>query len=102
MRWHRRDQLEDGILYRRLDGATWEHFDNMYPNFAVEPQNVRPSLCVEGLNPYTLSPRSYSIWLVVVTLYNLAPELCMTTLFMCLTCVILDPKNSKNKIDVCL
>ena len=34
--------------------------------------------------------------------YNLPPEMCMTTPFMFLTCVIPGPKNPKNKIDVYL
>jgi len=61
---------------------------------------VRLGLYADGFNPYTLSSRSYSIWPVVVTPYNLPPEMCMTTPFMFLTCVIPGPKNPKNKIDV--
>ena len=63
---------------------------------------MRLDLCADGLNCYNLSSRSYSIWLVVVTPYNLPPEMCMTTSFMFLTCVIPRPKNPKNKIDVYL
>jgi len=37
---------------------------------------------------------------VVVTPYNLPPEMCMTTPFMFLYCIILGLKNSKNKVDV--
>ena len=63
---------------------------------------MRLGLCADGFNPYTLSSRSYSIRPVVVTPYNLPPEMCMTTPFMFLTCVIPGPKNPKNKIDVYL
>jgi len=38
----------------------------------------------------------------VVTPYNLPLEMCMTTSFMFLTCVISGLKNPKNKIDVYL
>ena len=63
---------------------------------------MRLGLCADGFNPYTLSSRSYSIWLVVVTPYNLPLEMGMITPFMFLACVILGPKNPKNKIDVYL
>ena len=88
-----------------MSSSKWgsmKHFDTKYPEFAAEPRNVRLGLCVDGFNPYTLSSRSYSIWPVVVIPYNLPPEMCMTTPFMFLTCVIPGSKNPKNKIDVYL
>ena len=63
---------------------------------------MRLGLCADGFNPYTLSSRSYSIWPVVVTPYNLPSEMCMTTPFMFLTFGIPEPKKPKNKIDVYL
>ena len=51
------------------------------------------TLCLQDHTPF---------WPVVVTPYNLPSEMCMTTPFMFLTCVILGPKNSKNNIDVYL
>ena len=102
MRWHYEHRREDGVLCHPSDGAAWKHFDTKYPEFAAEPRNVRLGLCADGFNPYILSSRSYSIWPVVVTPYNLPPEMCMTTPFMFLTCVIPDPKNPKNKMDVYL
>jgi len=102
MRWHYEHRYEDGVLYHPSDGAAWKHFDTNYHEFVAEPRNVRLDLCVDGFNPYTLSSKSYSIWLVVVTPYNLLPEMYMTTPFMFLTCVIPGPKNPKSKIDLYL
>jgi len=43
------------------------------------------------------------MWTVVVTPYNLPLEICMTTSFMFITCVIPNPKNlKKKKIDAYL
>ena len=61
---------------------------------------MRLGLRADRFNPCTLSLRSYSIWPVVVTPYNLRPEISMTTPILFLTYVIRDPKNPKNKIDV--
>ena len=95
MRWHYEYRRVDGVLCHPSDGTTWKHFDTKYPEFAAEPQNVRLGLCADGFNPYPLSLRSYSIWLVVVTPYNLPLEMCMITLFMFLTCVIPGPKSQE-------
>jgi len=62
MRWHYEYWREDGVLCHLSDGVAWKHFDNKYPDFASEPQNLRLGLCADGFNPYTLSSRSYSIW----------------------------------------
>jgi len=59
-------------------------------------------LCADGFSPFSQSGRSYSIWSVVVTPYNLSPDICMTTPYMFLTCIIPGPSNPKNKIDVYL
>jgi len=61
---------------------------------------VRLGLCADGFTPFAQSERPYSIWPVVVTPYNLPPDMCMTTPYMFLTCIIPGPTNSKNKICV--
>jgi len=53
-------------------------------------------------NPHTLFSRSYFIWLVVLTPYNIPLQMCITTQFMFFTCMIFDPKTSKNKMDIYL
>jgi len=102
MRWHYEHRREDSVLYHPSDETACKHFGTKYPEFAAELRNVRLGLCADRFNPYILSSRSYSIWPVVVTPYNLPLEMCMTIPFMFLTCVISGPKNSKNKIDVYL
>ncbi|KAL0439037.1 UNVERIFIED_CONTAM: hypothetical protein Slati_2386700 [Sesamum latifolium] len=41
MRWHKETLGEDGKLCHPRDGEAWKHFDQTYPSFAAEPQNVR-------------------------------------------------------------
>ena len=84
------------------DGEAWKHFDETFPDFAVEPRNVRLGLCVDGFTPFGQSGKPYSCWPVIVTPYNLPLELCMTTPYMFLTLIIPRPKNPKEKIDVYL
>lgn len=102
MRWHYENRREPGVLCHPSDGEAWKHFDQTYPDFAAEPRNVRLGLCSDGFMPFNQSAPSYSCWPVIVTPYNLPPELCMTTPYMFLTLIIPGPNNPKDKIDVYL
>ncbi|KAL0289877.1 UNVERIFIED_CONTAM: hypothetical protein Sangu_2599900 [Sesamum angustifolium] len=74
----------------------------MYPDFAEEPRNVRLDLCTDGFAPHGQYGRTYSCWLVVITPYNLPPDMCMSSEYMFLMMVIPGPSNSKRLIDVYL
>ena len=102
MRWHHEHHQEPGVLLHPSDGLAWKHFDQKYPKFAAEPQNVRLGLCADGFTPFSINGRSYSMWPIIVTPYNLPPDMYMNTPYMFLSCIILGPTNSKNRIDVCL
>ncbi|XP_059294442.1 uncharacterized protein LOC132047411 [Lycium ferocissimum] len=41
MRWHYENRREEGVLCHPSDGEAWKHFDRTYPDFVVEPRNVR-------------------------------------------------------------
>ena len=42
------------------------------------------------------------MWPIIVTPYNLPPDMCMITPCMSLSCIILGPRNPNNRIDVYL
>ena len=63
---------------------------------------MRLGLCADGFTPFSQSATPYSCWPVIVTPYNLPPELCMTTPYMFLTLIIPGPQSPKGKIDVYL
>ncbi|XP_058774870.1 uncharacterized protein LOC131649136 isoform X2 [Vicia villosa] len=102
MRWHYENRREEGVLCHPSDGEAWKHFDQVYPAFASEPRNVRLGLCADGFTPFSQSAKPYSCWPVIVTPYNLPPELCMMMPYMYLTLIIPGPDNPKGKIDVYL
>ena len=58
---------EDSVFCHPSDATTWKHFDNKYPNFATKPRNISLGLYADRFNPYTLSSRSYSVWLHLIT-----------------------------------
>ena len=103
MRWHHECRKDPNVLRHPSDGQAWKHFDDVYPDFAAESRNVRLGLCADGFTPYIqASATPYSCWPVIVTPYNLPPEMCMTKPYMFLSCLIPGPENPKEKIDVYL
>ncbi|XP_052734056.1 uncharacterized protein LOC128196612 [Vigna angularis] len=103
MTWHHHNRSSNGVLRHPCDGEAWRHFDRVHRDFSIEPRNVRLGLCSDGFNPYVqASSIPYSCWPVIVTPYNLPPEMCMSKPYMFLTCLIPGPFNPKVRIDVYL
>ncbi|XP_068503878.1 uncharacterized protein [Phaseolus vulgaris] len=103
MTWHYDNRRPSGVLRHPSDGEAWKHFDQLHPKFAAEPRNIRLGLCSDGFNPYIqASTKPYSCWPVIVTPYNLPPEMCMSRPYMFLSCLIPGPHNPKARIDVYL
>lgn len=51
MIWHDRDRDKDGKLRHPADALAWRNFDVLYPDFALDPRNVRLALASDGFNP---------------------------------------------------
>ncbi|GAU50609.1 hypothetical protein TSUD_410190 [Trifolium subterraneum] len=92
-----------GELRHPSDGLAWKHFDQVNPDFASDPRNVRLGLCSDGFTLYTqASATPYSCWPIIVTPYNLPPEMCMSKPYMFLAAVILGPSSPTVGIDIYL
>ena len=96
MTWHYDNKSNNGVLRHPCDAEAWKHFDKVYPDFAVEPRNVWLGLCSDGFNPYVQASNApYSCWPIIVTPYNLSPEMCMSKPYMFLSCLIPGPSIRK-------
>lgn len=102
MRWHRENVREPGYLSHQSDGEAWKYFDESYPEFAMDPRNVRLRLCADRFAQFDKTSKNYSCWPIIVTPYNLPPWMCMRREFLFLTIIIPGPSNPKNNIDVYL
>ncbi|KAL0430494.1 UNVERIFIED_CONTAM: hypothetical protein Sradi_0675400 [Sesamum radiatum] len=91
-----------GFYVPSIDAEAWRHFDKSYPDFAVEPRNVRLALCTDGFAPHGQYGCTYSCWPVILTPYNFPPGMCMKPEYMFLTMVIPGPSNPKRCIDIYL
>ena len=102
MRSHNDKRRPDNMLCHPSDREQWKHFDRSHPQFSADPRNVRLGLCADGFNPFKDNSTAYSCWPIIVTPYNLPPDLCMTDPFMFLTAIIPGPHNPKARIDLYL
>nr|GFB38352.1 hypothetical protein [Tanacetum cinerariifolium] len=103
MIWHAtRKCIEPGKMQHPVDDRAWKNFDTRYLVFAKEPRNIRLGLAANGFNLFGNLSQAYSMWLVILTTYNLPPWLCMKESSFMLTLLIPGPKSPGKDIDVYL
>lgn len=102
MRWHAEHLQTEGVLSHPSDAKAWKHFNTGHPEFAREKRNVYLGLCTDGFSPFGMSGRQYSLWPVILTPYNLPPDMCMQREFLFLSILVPGPKHPKRSLDVFL
>jgi len=105
MSWHASAERikGDGKLRHPSDGKQWKSFNAKFvKEFGDEARNVRFALSMDGMNPFGDLSSSHSTWLVILTIYNLPPYLCLKRRYLLLTMLISGPKQPGNDIDVFL
>ncbi|XP_020963575.1 uncharacterized protein LOC110265122 [Arachis ipaensis] len=70
--------------------------------FSCKPRNVRMGLASDGFNSYKTMSIRYSIWPMVLTIYNLLPWDCMKQHSMMLSLLIPSPSSPNRNIDIYL
>jgi hypothetical protein len=65
----------------------------MWPEFAIEPSNVKLRLVTNGVNPFGVQSFTWSTWLVMFQIYNLPPWL-VTKNFSVILALIIPSKES--------
>ncbi|WVZ57997.1 hypothetical protein U9M48_008316 [Paspalum notatum var. saurae] len=77
MRWWFCERTKDDEkLSHPADATQWQRFDELYPEFAKDPRNVRFALSTDGMNPLGERNSTHSTWPVILTIYNLPSWLC--------------------------
>ncbi|GJX00637.1 hypothetical protein Tco_0184550 [Tanacetum coccineum] len=101
MTWHAtRKSMRNAKMQLPVDGKAWKNFDTRYSKFAKEKRNVRLGLAANGFSPFGNLSQSYSMWLIILTTYNLSSWLCMKEASFMLTLLIYSPKSPGKDIDV--
>ncbi|XP_058746397.1 uncharacterized protein LOC131619303 [Vicia villosa] len=102
MRWHEEERSKDGKLRHLADGQAWKDFDRLHHDFASEPRNIRLGLSSDDFNPFRTMSLSYSMWPVMMVVYNYPPWLSMKSEYTMLSLLIPGPQSPGNDIDVYL
>ncbi|XP_063950089.1 uncharacterized protein LOC135152874 [Daucus carota subsp. sativus] len=103
MRWYKNRDVKDGEISHPADGEEWKNFDRRYPSFAQEIRNIRLGLATDGFNPFgPTGKKTYSVWPIVVVVYNLPPSMCMKKPYMFMTDIVPGPNSIGKDINVCL
>lgn len=100
--WHEEERNKDGMLRHPADSPQWMKIDSVFPEFGGDARNLRLGLCTDGVNPFGSLSSQYSVWPVLLVIYNLPPWLCMKRKYMMLSLLISGPKQPGNDIDVYL
>lgn len=100
--WHSTHHSQDGKMRHPVDSVTWNVIEQKWPNFAVDPRNLRFGLATDGFNPFKNLSSQYSCWPVVLVIYNLPPSICMSQQNLLLTLLIPGPEQPGNNIDIYL
>lgn len=98
--WHADTLKSDGLLKHPADSPQWAAIDHKYPEFGSESRNLRLALSADGMNPHKSG--THSTWPVLLTIYNLPPQLCMKRKYILLSLLISGPNQPGNDIDVYL
>lgn len=103
MRWHKERRLdEEGILRHPADSLAWKHLDKQFSFFSQDPRNVRLGLASDGFTPWSNLGNSYSMWPVILSVYNLPPYDCMRATSLIMSLLIPGPTYPGKDIDVYL
>ncbi|KAL6141538.1 hypothetical protein ACLB2K_059826 [Fragaria x ananassa] len=100
--WHSTHHSQDDMMRHPVDSIQWRTVDQKWPSFASEPRNLRFGLATDGFNPYKNLSSTHSIWPVILVIYNLPPNVCMSSENLMLSLLIPGPKQPGNDIDVYL
>ena len=100
--WHAQEREFDGKMRHPSDSPSWKLVDHRWPDFALEPRNLRLAISADGINPHSSMSSRHSCWPIIMVIYNLPPWLCMKRKFMMLSLLISGPRQPGNDIDVYL
>ena len=103
IKYHKNRIMTEGVLSHPADGEKWKEFDKNYPDFSLEFRNVRLGLAINGFPPYNnATPTVYSVWHVVLLVYNLPHTMCMKDPYMSMTLLVAGPNDPGKNLNVYL
>ncbi|KAM3014879.1 hypothetical protein FF2_027527 [Malus domestica] len=77
IRWNKDRRVNDDIIRHLADGEAWKEFDQLYPDFALEPWNVRLGFMTNRFSPFGVLYQNHITWPIFTIPYNLPSRKCM-------------------------
>ncbi|XP_074346992.1 uncharacterized protein LOC141685809 [Apium graveolens] len=103
MRWHNDRITVEGELSYPADGDEWKQFDRRFQSFSKEIQNVRLGLSIDEFDPFRDKyAKEYTVWPMVVIVYNLPSSMCTKAPYMFMPLLIPGPKDPTKGLHVYL
>ncbi|XP_074369192.1 uncharacterized protein LOC141710524 [Apium graveolens] len=103
MRWHHDRVIVEGQLSHPADGDEWKQFDRRFTRFSKEIRNVRLGLSTDGFDPFRdAHAKEYTVWPVVIVVYNLPPSMCTKAPYMFMPLLIPGPTDPTKDLHVYL
>lgn len=99
MSWHAKYLGLPRVMAYPTHSDAWKYFGRCHPSFSSDARNVRLGLCADGFNPFGYSSKLYSIWSIILRLYNLPPWMYMRHPFIFLSLLILGRSGPSQNID---
>jgi hypothetical protein len=100
--WHKEGRKIDGYLRHPGDAIQWRLIDSKYHFLKDEPRHIRFAMSTDGMNPFGNMSSSYSVWPVLLSIYNIPPWVCNRRKYMMMPLLISGPLQPGNDIDVYL
>ncbi|KAL6209524.1 hypothetical protein ACLB2K_020464 [Fragaria x ananassa] len=100
--WHSSHHSQDGKMRHPVDSVCWSSIDKKYPTFESNPRSLRFGLATDGFNQFSNLSSTHSLWPVILVIYNLPPNVCISSENLMLSLLIPGPKQPGNDIDVYL
>jgi hypothetical protein len=88
MKWHVHNKCDDGHMRSVVDSPQWAVVDEIDPTFKDEDNNVYMEMVSDDVNPFGNQSTKYSMWPVLLMIYNLPPWLVTKKFFISLTVLI--------------
>lgn len=84
LKWHATNKTTDGYMQSVVDSQQWAAVDRIDSTFKEEANNLYMGMVANGVNPCGNQSTKYSMWPVLLVIYNLPPWLVSKKFFISL------------------
>ena len=88
LKWHATNKSRDENMRSVVDSKQWAAMHEIDPSFTEEENNLYLGMVADGVNPFGNQSTKYSMWPVLLLIYNLPPWLVLKSFFISLTLLI--------------